>query len=323
MTTGRGEPGPRVAVIVASIDARPTAPESLARFADEVRGRGELILMDASRDGTADEVARRVPSARVLRRPPGALAPDLWRAGLDATDAPLVAFTTAAMTPGPGWLDALLARLDATGAAAVGGPIVPAGRLRPTDRAVYLLRYVNYMAPPSGPVTPEPAGDNAVYRRDRLEGLDGVIAHGFWEAEVHRHLRARGDLLALAPGAVVTFRGGCRLLPTLRQRFRHARRYGAARAAGLSLFGRLARAATAPAVPAVLFRRAAAALRRHGQSFGPWLSAVPGLVLLLVAWAAGEACGMLTGPGRESAPCGRDGRVGSGVTRKRAGEAGV
>lgn len=324
MTTGLGVlSGPRVAVIVASIDARATAPASLSRFAEEVRGRGEVVLADASRDGTADEVARRVPGVRVLRRPSGLLAPELWRAGLDATDAPLVAFTTAAMTPAPGWLDALLVRLGATGAAAVGGPIVPGEGLSPTDRAVYLMRYVNYNGPFAGRVEPEPAGDNALYRRDRLGGLGGANAHGFWEAEVHRHLRARGERLALAPGAVVTFRGGCRLLPTLGQRYRHARRYGAARGAGLSPFGKLARAATAPAVPAVLLGRAAATLRRQGQSFGPWLSAGPALAPLLVAWAAGEACGVLTGPGRGPALVGRVGRGESAATRERAGEGAV
>ena len=51
------------------------------------------------------------------------------------------------MIPARGWLDAMLARLEETGAAAVGGPIEPAEGLSATDRAVYLLRYVNYLRP--------------------------------------------------------------------------------------------------------------------------------------------------------------------------------
>src|SRR5436305_4069416 len=119
------QPAERVAVVVASIDARRTACASLARFLDEVGPRGEVVLVDASADGTADEAERAFPGLRVLRRPPGRLAPELWRDGLRATDAPLLAFSTAAMLARPGWLAALLDRLEATGAAGVGGAIEP------------------------------------------------------------------------------------------------------------------------------------------------------------------------------------------------------
>src|SRR5262249_25423859 len=157
----------------AATDARPTVAASLAGFAEEVRGRGEVVLVDASRDGTADEAERlALPGVRVLRSRPGALAPELWRDGIAATGSPLFALTTAAMVPRRGWLDALLARVSETGAAAVGGPIGPGDGLSPLDRAVYLLRYVNYQAPLATRV--EPPGDNALYVRDRLAGLESV-----------------------------------------------------------------------------------------------------------------------------------------------------
>jgi Glycosyl transferase family 2 len=149
MTTSPGTANPRhrVAVVVASIDARGTVGACVDRFAEEVRGRGEIVLVDASRDGTADLVERSRPGVRVIRESWGALGPELWRVGLRATDAPLVALSTAAMIPARGWLDAMLARLEETGASAVGGPIEPAAGLSATDGAVYLLRYVNYLRP--------------------------------------------------------------------------------------------------------------------------------------------------------------------------------
>ncbi len=149
-----------------------------------------------------------LPRVQVLRRPPGRLAPELWRDGLDATDAPLVAFSTAQMVPASGWLSALLDRLDETGAAVVGGPIEPASGLSAADRALYLLRYVNYLRPLPESGAVEPPGDNALYRRDRLRGLDAVWEDGFWEVEVHRRLRARGERLAMANEAAVEFRRG-------------------------------------------------------------------------------------------------------------------
>jgi len=284
--------GQRVAVVVAATDTRVVAPDGLRRFAEEVEGRGEVVLVDGSRDGVEPGVS----GLRILRRPSGRLAPELWRDGLRATDAPLVAFSTAAMTPAAGWLDALLARLDETGAAAVGGPIAPGESLKATARAVYLTRYAQYLPPFPQHAALEPPGDNALYRRDRLQGLEALIDGGFWEAEVHRELRARGESLALANEACVTYQGGGSLTDAAVQRFRHARTYGAARGARMTATERLARSASAPLVPAVMGRRIATALRSKGVRIGPWLSAVPGLALLLTAWSAGEAVGLWAGP---------------------------
>jgi hypothetical protein len=286
-----------MAVILAAIDARATVEASVARWLDVLEGRGELIVVVSARDGTAEHVEARFPGARVLRRPPGRLAPELWRDGLDASDAPLVAFSTAQMVPADGWRSAMLDRLETTGAAAVGGPIEPAAGLAPTDRAVYLLRYVPYLRPlpPGDPDRVEPPGDNAVYRRECLDGLESLWGRGFWEVEVHRALRRRGERLAMAEDAVVAFRGGAQLAPLLRQRYAHARRYGAGRGQSLSATAMLARLLATPAIPAVLLRRIVAALFERGQAPVPWLSALPALLPLLAAWSIGEAHGMGAG----------------------------
>jgi hypothetical protein len=306
----------RLAVIVAAIDARATIAPSLSRWRDEA---DEVIVVDVSADEAAgtggmptsswawspvpdmptktwachpDEDVKLGPAVRILRRPPGRLAPELWRDGLDATDAPLVAFTTAAMVPEPGWRAAMLDRLDRTGAAAVGGPIAPGSGLSATDRAVYLLRYANYLPPFPERSTIEPPGDNAVYRRAALLGLEPLWSGGFWEVEIHRALQHRGETLAIAPEAVVAYQGGVRLGPMLRQRLAHARRYGRTRAGRMGPAERLVRSAAAAAVPPLLLGRIAAALLARGERLGPWMPALPSLSLLLAAWAAGEARGL-------------------------------
>jgi hypothetical protein len=276
----------RVAVVVAATEPAPAAASSLSRFGDEVRGRGEVILVDGTREGTGLEML----GVRAIRHEARALAPVLWEVGLEATDAPLVAFSTTAMLPRPGWLSALLDRLDATGAAAVGGPIAPGPGLSALDRAVYLHRFVSYLPPVPEPVAQGPPGDNALYRRDRLRGLEPLWSGGFWEATIHRALHGRGETLAFASGAVVEYRGGSRFAPTLRRRIAHARHFGAGRD------GRLIRTAAAPAVPAVLLARIARTLRRRGQRAGPWLAALPHLGWLLPAWSLGEVAGAWLGP---------------------------
>jgi hypothetical protein len=292
--------GPRgdeqsLVVVLASIDAGPTVRACLDRWLAELEGRGSLVVVDASRDGTAGAIAADYPDVRLLRRPPGRLAPELWRDGLDATDAPLVAFSTLQMAPAAGWRQAMLARLEESGAAVVGGPIEPARGLAALDRAIYLLRYVHYLRPLIDPARAEPPGDNAVYRRDRLAGLESLLGGGFWEVEIHRALRSRGERFALADAAVVVFQGGTGLAALLRQRFEHARRYGASRTRGARPLARLLRLAAAPLVPVVLLRRIIAALLTRGQALADWLPALPGLVPLLAAWSLGEARGIGAG----------------------------
>lgn len=293
--TGPGGPH-QVSVVIASIEANATIAASLARFVEEVGVQGEVILVDASSDGTADLAQTLFPGLRILRNPPGTLAPELWRDGLNASRSPWVAFSTAQMIPARGWLESLGECLESTGAAAVGGPIDPAPRLSAADRAVYLLRYVNYLRPLPKVSQVEPPGDNALYRRESLEGLEALWEAGFWEAEIHRRLRERGARLAMAGEAAVEFQGGGGLGLALRQRRDHARHYGAARGGRMSRSERLLRSAATPLVPAFLIRRIAAALAKRGRGIGPWLTAVPSLSLLLAAWSAGETTGTWLGP---------------------------
>lgn len=290
--------GERLAIILAAIDARGTVRASVSRFLQELGDRGEVILVDASRDGTAGAAAAMFPRLRVLRQPAGRLAPELWRDGLEATDAPLVALSTAQMVPRAGWLAALRDRLDSTGAAGVGGPIAPGSGLSATDRALYLMRYANYLPPVPESSEFEPPGDNALYRRERLLDVGSAWRDGFWEVEVHRQLRARGESLASASDAIIEFRGGTALGPALKHRMAHARHFGAGRMHARTLPARLARSAAAPAVPAVLMARIARALRRRGEPVGRWVPAIPRLSILLASWSLGEAAGACLGPPR-------------------------
>jgi len=285
-----------LAVVVALTDpATPALGASLARFAAEVCTSGEVVIVDASGTSASLELARRFDNVRVIPRPAGRLAPSLWRDGLLATDSALVAFTTAQMIPRPGWPAALRAKICETGAAGVGGPIEPGAGLSMTDRAVALLRYSSYFPPLPNSSQANPPGDNALYRRDRLMAVESSWIDGFWEVEIHDALRDRGNTLAMADAAVVTFEGGGGLLSMTRQRVRHARRYGAVRSKGRGAIARLAKIASSPLVPPLLCVRIVKALRSRRMALAPWLMALPCLMVLASAWAFGEAVGTWQG----------------------------
>lgn len=287
----------RVAVVLASIPG-PAFGASLAGFLREVDGIGEVVLVggEAAPGTSVPEPPRpnspqpggRGPDGGAVRKISSSwsrLVPELWRDGLRAVDAEFVAFSTTQMVPRAGWLRALMGRLETSPAWGVGGAIAAGDGLGPVDRAVYLQRFLGY-GPGAGLPT-RPSGENALYRRRPLAEVEDAWSEGFWEAEVHRRLEARGATWAAEPAAVVDYAGSTRLAEIARQRVAHARRYGATR-------GR-ARALAAPLVPAVLLGRAGRGLRRRGMAVGPWVGAVPSFLVIASAWAAGEALGAWRG----------------------------
>ena len=278
----RGRRRPRV-------DRRPADGRPRASPASPTRSAGAARSSSSTPRATERPTRprRRFPGVRVLRRPPGRSPPNSgatawWRPTparrlLDGPDG-----------PGAGWLDALLARLDATGAAGVGGPIEAAPGLSATDRA---LTCSDTRATPAaaGSRPIEPPGDNALYRRDRLAGLEEAWADGFWEVEVHRALRDRGESLASAAGAGVTFRGGL----DLRRRCsasgsRTRRRYGGGPIGGARDATRLGSAA-APAVPAVCSARVARRCAARGEPSGPGWRRLPSCLAACRPGRLGEA----------------------------------
>jgi hypothetical protein len=183
--------------------------------------------------------------------------------------------------------------MDTTGAWGVGGAIAAGAGLGAVDRAVYLQRFLAYG--PGATLPARPSGENALYRRDRLEEVGRDWSEGFWEAEVQRALDDRGASWAAEPGAVVDHVGTARLGSMARQRIAHARRFGAVRAAGLGRAERWARGLAAPLVPGLLLARAGRGLARRQMRLGPWLGAVPSFLAIAGAWSVGEALGTFGG----------------------------
>ena len=317
-----------VAVIIASVDAGIDSRARLARFAEEVSCRGEVLVIDASPDSCGEASARGLRDVRVVKRPQGMLAPHLWRDGLNATESRYVAFSTTSMSPEIGWLESLIKQIEDSKAAGVGGPILPDDSLNATDRAIYLLRYLNYFkamngelehksishrfaivnrfdshcSPPlhggeqnrvvSGRTDPEPPGDNALYRRESLHPFQELIAKGFWEVDIHRALRSQGERLSMSDNGYVIYQGGSRFTATIHQRIRHAMIYGGSRGSLMSPIEKLARTLASPLVPLLLLRRIAGQLHSKNLGWESWLPAFPFLSILATAWAWGEAVGI-------------------------------
>ena len=179
----------------------------------------EILVVDDGPSGSGAETAAGMAGARVVRL--GGRGPAAARnAGVAAATAPVVCFTDDDCEPAPGWLEALLAPIEA-GAALAAGPTVVPESANAYDRATQLIVDRLVSSSRSGFV---PASNLACARSLLLElpfderyPLYGEDRD--WCARVH----AAGHRYAWVAGAVVVHRPGLDLRGFLRKHERYGR----------------------------------------------------------------------------------------------------
>ncbi len=290
---------PDISVVIGSQNTRQSvAPCLQSLLAQSEKLNVEIIVADASTDGSADLIAGEFPQVKLIRNAPDALVPHLWQQGIDAAQAPIIAITIAQCIPAPDWLAQILAALR-NGAAAVGGPLSgpegdheggPHGGSN-LDWALYFSRYSNWMPPGTAGPIHDLAGDNAAYKRAALDLCQAEMQGGFWETLVHARLLAEGEQLLWSPYMVVTFGPADTLAATMKVRLRHGRHYGSTRS-GNTWFNRLLRVAASPLLVPLLLTRIFRRVRQRRPDWMPYFwRALPALLLILISWSIGEMSG--------------------------------
>jgi hypothetical protein len=276
---------PRVTVVIAS-----NAPPERLRVC--------LEALEPQRDGVEVRVHEDAPSPGVLRTrfpwatfttTPGALVPHHWRDGIDAGRGEIVALTIAQMVPAPDWIAAIVREFDRGDV--VAGAIDPGDGLRIVDWAEYFCRYSRDMRPFSERETLDLPGDNAAYRRERLESVQDAYRDGFWEPEVHRLLAADGVALRQTPDVVVQQGRSAGFRAFVAQRRRHGRAHGQQRGARFSRARNVLAVLTSPLVPLVMTWRIVRLVRAKGGARRRLVAALPAVLAFNVVWAASEALG--------------------------------
>ena len=278
---------PTVSVVVASHPAG-----CLDRCLDSLAAQGaecaEVLVVHAGPDSVTAP-----PFARIETAPAGTLVPALWAQGMRQAHGDVVAITTSQFVPASDWVACIRAAHARHPGAAIGGALLLPADARATDAAVFLQRYGPYLSLNEETEVADLAGDNASYKRVALERHPRVLAHGFWEQELHELLRAEGEPLVFVPTIRVTQIGSFGFGRFLRQRLTHGRHYGRTRARAWGLARRCAGAAALPAVALVLMRRAVVRARAAGWRTRLW-SVLPALACFVTAWSVGEALGYVS-----------------------------
>ncbi len=283
--------------------------EFLASLAAQTRTPDEVIIVDGgSTDGTAEAFER--DEALTLIREPGANISRGRNIALGAASHDVIALTDADCVLESGWLEAIVAPLEAGADVSMGfyEPVID-GFLQACMAAVNLPAN----AAEVDPATFMPSGRSVAFRRDAIERAGGypewlAIGEDMW---VNHRWRELGLDLRFAPEAVVRWRLRPGMRETWVQYFRYARgdaqagmyperhalRFGVYAGAALSLRSRRALPKLAALAGAAVYSRAP--VRRAWQRFDDpgerarAVVAVPALMLWIdTAKMAGYAAGL-------------------------------
>jgi glycosyltransferase involved in cell wall biosynthesis len=196
---------PRVSVVVCAYDAERTIDRCLASLGALNYPDYEVIVVnDGSRDRTL-EIARRHDFCRIISQSNRGLSV-ARNVGAEAATGEIVAYTDSDCVADPDWLLYLVAKMEASGLAACGGPNFPP----PEDSLVPAAVAVA----PGGPthvllsdeVAEHIAGCNMAFRREVLAdlgGFDPVFRAAGDDVDICWRLQDRGHVIGFSPAAVV------------------------------------------------------------------------------------------------------------------------
>jgi len=213
-----------LSVVICTKDRSQCLARCLASLAGQRAAPGEVIVVDNSRDGTAQEACRSHPSVRYLHAPQGGLSA-ARNAGLQACRGEIVAFTDDDVEAHAGWTAEIARAFETHNVEAVTGLVLPARLDTPAQRAfqfdmggfgttfVPLLfdrRFFEETRSSGAHVWKIGAGANMAFRRSVFERLGpfderlGAGAAGCSEdSEFWYRLLLRGGSCLYEPRAVV------------------------------------------------------------------------------------------------------------------------
>jgi hypothetical protein len=278
---------PTVAVVIGSM-ASPDALRACLEAIEPQRQGTDVVVVGTT--PAPDELRQRHPWARFLERP-GALVPELWRDGIDASSGEIVALTISPMVPAPDWIAAI--RTEHEQHDVVGGAIDPGTQLRLADWGEYFCRYAREMRPFAAGERADVAGDNAAYKRRHLEAWREEWRDGFWENVFHTRLHREGVALWLTPAVLVRQGRSAGAGAFIRQRVEHGRLYGRQRGRHFGRLRNAAGVALSPIVPFLMTQRVLRQVFARGRFRSRALAALPFIFLFNVVWAGAEASGHL------------------------------
>ena len=168
----------RISVIVPAFQAWSTLPQVLEALATQVqRPDREVIVIESSADGQADELAKQFDWATVIAIPERTLPGRARNLGVGLANGELVAFVDADAIPSEHWLDEL-ERSMTEAVDAVTSPILNGTPWHPIGTSGYLLEFVEWLPGRRG-LPRHAATCSLLVRKHYIEEVGGFVEDVF------------------------------------------------------------------------------------------------------------------------------------------------
>ncbi|MCI0591199.1 MAG: glycosyltransferase [Gammaproteobacteria bacterium] len=270
---------------------------------DSLRGQvaeqdAEVIVVDRCGGETLVRLEREYPFVSIVRaeldhRPS---VPELRMLGVKEARGDIVAIIEEHCIAPPEWLRTIGNSFQ-NGDAAIGGPILDNDYKRVRDWVVYFSEYHNYLPPWPDGERYGLNGANIAYQRQKLLEHQNILGSGYWEVVLHPRLAKNGNLFRSVSGMGVYHTGPFDYGYYLVQRYLLSRVWGGSQRQKVSFAKRLVYLVAAPVFPFLLLGRIAQRVLKSGRRIGKFLTAVPLLIPVAVAYVWGEWLGYLLGVG--------------------------
>ena len=256
----------------------------------------EIIVADASTDGSEQIIRARYPDVRVLHFDPAIGSPQLIREALRQARGQIIAVTDAYCRFPPEWT-AKLRQAHESDYPVIGGAVENRDTPGLVSWACFFADYGAFMLPASRRVTSVLAGNHVTYKKWLIELKFDSMREGFWKVFFHQDLERVGVRFLFDPSMVVYCARHDTFLDFSVRYFRNARLFAALRCKRMSSASRLLRLIATPVLPTVLLYRRLTGLRTKGHRVR-FLLSLPLLAAFVTVWAMGEFAGYLMGPRR-------------------------
>tara|TARA_R110002095_G_scaffold203314_3_gene185190 strand:+ start:342 stop:1238 length:897 start_codon:yes stop_codon:yes gene_type:complete len=286
---------PAVSIVVAVEHATQNIAAIIDKINPAIHKEIELIFCFTDADKGLIEGLEKTDNIVLIHNNLDCRIPHLWRDGIRASQANLVALTTAHCIPSEDWVSRLLSIELPSNVAGIGGAIINDNKASAMDWAIYFLRYINYSAPKETMVAYDIAADNAIYNRADIMQYETLLTNGFWEPSFHEVFIKSGKNLRIDPTLVVTHHNAYTAKQFYKQRFEHAKEFGLTRAKGFTFQKRLCYFFMSPVLPLIFLTKIIRTAKKNGQSHQRIGHALPWLLYFLLAWGSGEALGYWEG----------------------------
>lgn len=286
---------PEISVVMAT--ANPS--HSLCACLDSLRNQersaaAEIIICDASTDGSDEAIRTQYPDVRLLHFERPLTASQLLREGLRQACGQIIAVTDTYCRFPPDWL-ARLYKAHEADYPVIGGAVEngnPDGLL---NWACFYADYVSFVLPARRAATPLLAGNHVSYKKWVIEHQLNSMGDGFFKVFFHWDLERLGVRFLFDPELVVHYTRRSAFRDFLRRYYRNGTFFALFRCKRISPANRFLRLLASPVLPLILlYHRARAVAGKKGHRVR-FLLSVPLLAIFVTAWAAGEFMGYLSG----------------------------